>query len=379
MVGNETQSQKSSPHREGPPYVVAVLQALGFIDLIATLVGVLVVLALRVQQSLPLDATSVALLLGALVAGITLGGLLIGLAAALRYAHELVPGGRQDALHGSYYGGPGAPEATHLLAADEPVGFAPSDAAQIATLLTDIRDLQLLGPEEREQTAERLRVRAERRAADEVIDAINTRQLGRARVLLRYAEATYGGTPTIERLQAKIEEAAKRNEALDFARTRRHVADAIGEGQWILAEQYAHQLYVDHPDSVRCRQLWDDTRRARLYAHIQECAEQHRWSEALAAAEEFIGRFPGSRESEALRRQMDTLRTNAEIVQRRQYEKRFKEFLSGQHYADALRIARHVVEQFPQSPQAHALRDQIPILEKRVSGESFGSAPPAPP
>ena len=72
-------------------------------------------------------------------------------------------------------------------------------------------------------------------------------------------------------------------------------------------------------------------------------------------------------------------RTNAEIVQRKHFEKRFKEFISGEHYADALRIARHVVEQFPQSPQARALRDQIPVLEKRVLGERTGSTPPAPP
>ena len=134
----------------------------------------------------------------------------------------------------------------------------------------------------------------------------------------------------------------------------------------------------DHPESTRCRQLWDDTRRAHLYAHIQKCAEQHHWTEALAAAEEFLGRFPESREAQALRRQMDTLRTNAEILQRRQYEKRFKDFIGAEHYAEALQIARHVVEQFPNSPQAQALRDQIPLLERRVAGERTGPASPGP-
>lgn len=377
-MGEQPQNQLDQP-RDGRPFLPVVLQAIGFIDLVVTPVGILTVLALRIHYEKPVDETFVAMLLGALIIGVTLGGSLVGLAAALRYAHELARRDADSASPHGFYGEPVVPGETHLLAADQPVGFGPTDTAQIAALLTDIRDLQLLGPEEREHAAERLRARAERRAAADVIDAINTRQLGRARVLLRYAEAAYGTTPTIERLQAKIDKATKRNEALDFARTRRHVADALGQSRWVLAEQYAHTLHIDHPDSHRCRQLWDDTRRARLYAHIQKCAEDHRWSEALAAAEEFIERFPDNREAEALRRQMDTLRTNAEIVQRKHFEKRFKEFISGEHYADALRIARHVVEQFPQSPQARALRDQIPVLEKRVLGERTGSTPPAPP
>ena len=369
--------QRNEPS-DRPPFLAAVLQALGFIDLAVAPVGILIVLALRVHYQRPLDGSFVAVLLGALIIGVTFGGLLIGLAAALRYVHQLAQGAPGAPLPQSYYGEAAISGDARRLAADQPLGVGSTDTAQIAALLTDIRDLQLLSPQDREQAAGRLRVRAERRAADDVIDAINTRQLGKARLLLRYAKAAYGETPTTEKLEAKIDEAAKRNETLDFARTKRHVAEAISENRWIVAEQYAHALRLDHPDSVRCRQLWDDTRRARLYAHIQKCAEQHHWAEALAATEEFLERFPDNREAEALGRQMDTLRTNAEIVQRRQYEKRFKEFVSGDHYAEALQIARHVVEQFPNSPQAQALRDQIPVLERRVAGERTGSTPPGP-
>ncbi len=76
------------------------------------------------------------------------------------------------------------------------------------------------------------------------------------------------------------------------------------------------------------------------------------------------------REAEALRSQKATLASNAEIVQRKHYEERFKEFLGAQNFGEALRIARHVIEHFPKSPQAAALRDQIPALEQRAAGQT---------
>jgi hypothetical protein len=100
---------------------------------------------------------------------------------------------------------------------------------------------------------------------------------------------------------------------------------------------------------------------------VQSCVTGHHWDEALAGAREFLERFPSSVEAEALRAQIDTLKTNAEIQQRKQYETRFKELVHTHRYTEALRLARHVVGQFPDSPQAGALRAQIPALEKRVS------------
>ena len=126
-------------------------------------------------------------------------------------------------------------------------------------------------------------------------------------------------------------------------------------------------LFFDHPNSARCRRLWDDTRRARLHAHIQARVLDRHWAEALAATEEFLERFSGSLEADALKEQVETLRTNAEIMRRKQYEAKFKELITTHNYREALRIAKHVVDQYPESPQASALRDQIPLLEIRVA------------
>jgi tetratricopeptide (TPR) repeat protein len=330
----------------------------------------LLILAVRVRESEPIEAVFVALLVGVLIAGVTFGGLLFGLAATARHTYERMLSDRRagDANHTvSYYtdGGDAGGARPVTDARDDGVGAAA--IGRILARLTEVRDLMQVGPQASTESRERLRAHLQRNAAEEIINAINTRRLGQAGELLRDAEAAYGKTATLERLHAKIEEAAERNEPLDYGFTRRVAEEAISEGRWGLAEQCVQALFFDHPNSARCRRLWDDTRRARLYAHIQPRVVDHHWAEALAATEEFLERFPGSLEADALKGQVETLRTNAEILRRKQYEAKFKELIAAHNYREALRIAKHVVEQYPESPQAGALRDQIPLLEKRVA------------
>ena len=351
---------------KGAAFLPTFLQAVGLINLIATPVGVLIVLALRVHNNQPLDALFTSLLIGAFLVGLTFGALLIGLAAALRV---MTGADRESAVDDQavpYYTDTGLVSAH----SGDAAGITHADTQRLMTSLSDLRDVQLLPDEDRSANIARLRSQAQRRATEEIVDAINRRQLGCARILLRDAEAVYGATQTFERLADRIATASKRNEALDYARTKRLVEDAIRDHRWSDAEPFAHTLYMDHPDSARGKQLWEDTRRARLYTHIQECAQRHHWAEALAATGEFLDRFPVGREADALRNQKETLASNAEIVQRKHYEERFKDLIGGQQFVEALRIARHVIEHFPRSPQATALRDQIPALEKRADGQT---------
>jgi hypothetical protein len=354
---------------ERSPFVAALVQALGIIDLFVTPVGVLLILAIRVGREEPLSLLFIAASVGALVAGVTLGGLLLGLAALIRYAVAL----RRPDMLGPHV----RPEDEHAGPMVESIAFTehdqsgtlePAETKQILALLHEIRDLALLEPEERVAAQERVQANVQRHAAEAIVDAINLRQLGKARALLREAEARYGSTPTLERLSERIAGASTQHEPLDYVHTKRLVEEVISSGRWTLAERYVRALYLNHPDSARCRQLWDDTRRARLHAHIQTCVTEHHWDEALAAAQEFRERFPGSGEAETLRSQIGTLTANAEIQQRKQYEAKFKELINGHRYAEALRLAKRVIEQFPDSPQANALRPQIPAIEKRVTG-----------
>ncbi len=351
------------------PFTATLVQALGIVVLAATPIGVLTVLAMRLDGEESLSGFFVAVLVAGFVAGATVGGLLLGLALLIRYASALtsttipVHRHRSDVEHA----GPMA-ESIAQVEADQAGTTHLADTEQMLTLLQEIRDLLLLEPEERDQTRERTQTNQLRHAAEELVDVINLRQLGKARAMLCDAEARFGSAAMLERLAQKIEHASAQHESLDYAHTRRLVEDAVRIGRWALAETYLRALHLNHPHSARCRRLWDDTRRARLHAHLLQCVKEHHWEEALAATEEFLERFPGSPEAEGLRGQVDTLKANAEIQTRKTYETKFKELIHAQRYGEALRLARHVIGQYPSSPQAAALRTQIPAIEKRIPG-----------
>ena len=347
---------------KGPLFAAALLRVLGIIVLIVTLAGAVIALALRISRERAVDGTSVAWLAGLFVVGLTLGGLLLAFAALLRYGYVVARAYNLELREG-YEAGFSGPYGVEGEAVDD--RLLPHECPGSSGM---IGDLSLLAPQERELGRERLREHRERRAAEQVIEAVNARQLGRARLLLDDAKAFFGSTPRLEKLKGRIEQAAARNEKLDYARSKRLVEEAIADGRWASAERDAQALCFDHPDSQLCRHLWDDTRRARLHNHIQQRAQDHDWPEALAATEEFLERFPEGNEAEALGDQMPTLRANAEIHQRKQYEAKLKLLVEAGRYAEALRLAKLVVDRYPTSPQALALRDQIPLLEKRANG-----------
>ena len=354
-------------------FVPALLQVLGVFVMLLTPIALLVLLAWGAMGGAAIDALFVGLLLAGLAVGWTLGGLLLGLGTLLRH-QQAGPVAAGGAMAES-----AAPEVdkpvTYTVDPEEvgsgATGWDPHTVARLMTGVSEMQELLSANPDERESVRNRLRTERLRRAGEAVVDAVNLRQIGRARELLAHARAVFGDTATFDRLAERIDEAAGRQEALDHARTRRLVEEAVKRGRWARAEQYAHTLWRDHPNVSRCRKLWEETRRARLYAHVQESAQHHHWIEAVAAAEEFLTRFPDSFEAETLHAQMGTLRSNSEIQQRKQYEQRFKDLVGSKHYLEALRLAQLVIAQYPDSPQAGALRQQIPILERRL-----GPTPP---
>lgn len=357
----------------GVPFIAEFLRVLGYVDLALAPVGVLVVLAVRVRLERPIDAVFVIMLVGGFVVGVTLGGLLLGLGTAVRYADVVAEARRAREEDGPdmdravpAWPGEGA-SAAHPGGGARHDGLGQVSAGRILAVLEEIRDLALTAPEGRDPARARMRANNQRRAAEAIVDAVNARRLGEARALLTDAEARFGGTSTLERLRDRIEQDASRNEPFDYARTKRLVEQAAAEGRWGRGERWVRRLCYDHPDSARCRQLWDDTRRAGLHAHVQQCVRRRHWAEALTGAEEFLGRFPDSPEAKDLRAQIDTLRANADISARKQYETKFKALIGVEKYAEAHRLARYVIERFPESPQAGALRAQLPAIERRVT------------
>jgi len=60
------------------------------------------------------------------------------------------------------------------------------------------------------------------------------------------------------------------------------------------------------------------------------------------------------------------LRENSQIKDRHRMENEIRELIKASRFEDALRLARELIDQYPASPQAEVLRDQLPRLEEKA-------------
>ena len=103
---------------------------------------------------------------------------------------------------------------------------------------------------------------------------------------------------------------------------------------------------------------------------VERFSSRRQWSQALAAANQLLESYPESSEAQTLRPQLNTLSTNAEIEQRRELEEHYKELCNTHRYVEALGLARNIMRQYPDSPQAKALRAHLPSLEKQAKEQA---------
>ena len=154
----------------------------------------------------------------------------------------------------------------------------------------------------------------------------------------------------------------------------RQVEDLMSISAWPRARQIVQQLIERHPDSEEARKLlmrvekehatFQEEQRRRMHTEVQRFVSQKRWEEANVAAKTFVERFPGCAESEALLMQIPTLQNNAEIEVRQELETKIMDYARHGRYIEAVDLARRLIERYPGSPQAEALRNQLPRLEE---------------
>ena len=141
----------SSKPASTAPFLAMFLQSVGFIDLVATPVGVLLVLALRLHNEQPLDSLFVALLVGAFISGLTLGAILVGLAAVVRHGYAMNRASDDADSRATYY-----TDASELDpdSGGRSLEMSRGGARQLVTTLTDLRDVQLLPESDREASCD---------------------------------------------------------------------------------------------------------------------------------------------------------------------------------------------------------------------------------
>ncbi len=245
---------------------------------------------------------------------------------------------------------------------------------ELRTLLERIHEVLLLPEQER---AARYRTMVERELGRRlaVIDhLISTNEFHQAREELTALSERFGQDRRLAESADRLEKAANAALANDVTRVTQFVKDVIVQGRWDEAERTVLELARKYPSATepnalleRLRQekkKFEQLNRQRMHDEIQQFVNQKRWQEAQSAARKFIETFPAGPDTDVLRNQLPTLEANAEIQSRQTLERYIKQYIQKQQYWDALALARRILNEYPLSPQANALRGQIGRLEE---------------
>jgi len=255
---------------------------------------------------------------------------------------------------------------------------APDDDTmnEVAVLLREVRDISLLNEGQRQ-----MRLEAQGRVVAEMLERdvpslLKEHNWIEARNRIQSARERFPGVSNWDALEQQIERMRAQVEQHDVEAAERQVADLVSLGAWDRVNDVLEELVERHPDSIRARQIAESIRakrnaaeaelRSQLLMQAQKATNERDWSTAMSIAQQLIQRFPKSPEAQALRMQLPTLRANVEIKVRQRMEADFRDRLRAGQYDEALRIANEVIDHYPSSPQANALREQLPKLVDKV-------------
>jgi hypothetical protein len=329
------------------------------------------------------------------LAGVIFSGLFVGLSAmlrALRGLHasmvrmEQLQTDLREAVtatkaNNSSPAGPPAPDG------DGPkitLGNPAAPWLRILPLLQEIRDSMLLTPKQRREEWARLIEAEASEARAQVRSLITKGDFAQAGEMAQSLLRKYPKEAWPDELVVDVDRAREQHESEDVSSFTRQVEDLISISAWERARQLVQQLIDRHPDAAEARQLLlrvEKQHRAfqieqmrRMNAEIQRYASQRKWEEALAAARTFLVRFPHSEDAETLKMQIPTLEANTQIEVRQRLEAEIMQCARQGRYIEAAQLARKIVENYPESPQAQVLRSQLPRLEELAHNPD---APPA--
>lgn len=106
--------------------------------------------------------------------------------------------------------------------------------------------------------------------------------------------------------------------------------------------------------------------RQQVLGEVEQLISRKEWRSAFRLATDLVSRFPNSTEAQTLHLKMDTLRDNAEIEIRRDLEGQLKELMRTHRYIEALALAQDIIGKYPNSPQAKVLKEQLPQMMSKA-------------
>jgi hypothetical protein len=261
-------------------------------------------------------------------------------------------------------------------------GISRQQAARMLSLLEAIQEASLLTDQQRRARWERLAAQRSQALHRQIEELLREGRFVQARQLADELETRWERPEAASDLRERIRTARDEAHTADLADARRRTDEFMSVGRWDRANEVAEELVLKYQDSAESAQLRDRVKREwglaeaeqrrQLQKHIEQAVAERQWSQATVRAEQFLAKFGDSDAARLIREKLPTLRANAEIETRQHAEGDIKELIRRQRYGEALQRARDLVEKYPNSPQAEALRGQIPRLEQRAQEQSSG-------
>ncbi len=248
---------------------------------------------------------------------------------------------------------------------------------QILEILTDMSENLLLTPEQRQAKRSQALKDMQRNLAGSIGRLLASGNFVEAQARVdQHGRLFPEDHATVERLQQQIDEAHGQVEENEYEQAAAKVRDLMATAAWQRADEVAQVLLKRHPKSQRVRDLADGVRQEQarfqqqhcqhVLSQIEQCGAQRQWREAYRLGVELVNQFGSCTEAQIIRDKLDTLRENAEIEVRKDLELQYKELYQSHRYIEALALAQDVISRYPNSPQAKALREQLPQLMSKA-------------
>ena len=349
-----------------PTWTVVLLWVLGILLWAATLAGV-VLLGLRHP---PETGETFWIVTGALVVvGLLLGAAAMALALILKYTFttaatvKLTERAIREVLQKM--------EVTRSTG-----GLAGASHEEVVSLLSEIMENTLLNEEDKaakRQLARKHRQQTLRREIEAFIRAGKYRE---AHQRLEEFRLRYADSDEVRQMEQQLSEALRSHEQNEIANVTEQVERYMGLGLWERALETAQALAEQFPENPDAARLPETVRmeqganrrqdQQRLYREIEHLASRRRWREAHRAAQTLIENHPDSPEAKAIADQVEELRRNAAIAERREWEQRITDHIQTGRHREAYDLAMELVEKYPDSPQAQEIRKNLDQLKTRA-------------
>jgi len=258
--------------------------------------------------------------------------------------------------------------------------MARQQTARMLHLLEAIQEASLLTEQQRRTRWERLAAQECQALHREIDDLLLEGRFVQARQLADELETRWERPEEASTLRERIRTARDESQSADLADARRRIGEFMSMSRWDRAEQVVEDLVLKYPDSTdvaelrsrvkRERGLAEAEQRRQLQRQIEQAVTARQWSQATARAEQFLAKYGDTDAARLIREKLPTLRANAEIETRQHAERDIKELIRRHRYGEALERARDLIEKYPTSPQAEALRGQIPRLQQRAQEQA---------